>query len=175
MTIVLPRSITFDAWPAEQAYYGLVVDRWSVLSDDGGLHISAVLRSLSGEEIQFSDEVQNTMAKQPADPEPADPAGPQSSRPKNKLAQVLASLHQRADQKPGVPQRVELHGGLRIDFIVGLDGNSRILLARKSVYPSDTEWATTLAHFPYDPPLETNPEQFTYKEWWCMRAAWPTP
>ncbi|RJX17568.1 MAG: hypothetical protein C4575_13065 [Desulforudis sp.] len=172
MTIVIPRSITFDAWPAERDRYGLQIDHWNFVYDDDGLHVSAVIRSLSGEQIQFADEVQHTMAKQPADlPAPGDVR----PRPKNKLAQILADLHRRAEQNTGVPQRVELTGGLRIDMIVGIDGMSRILLARVGVYPSVNEWTTTLNHLPYDPPLETTPEQFTHNGWWCLRAAWPTP
>lgn len=172
MTIVIPRQIKFNAWPEEAACFALDLVHCDVISDDDGLHVIATIRSKNGEQIQFSDEVQNTMAKQPADPRSA---GDDLPRPRNKLAQILTEIHQRAWQNVGVPQRVELPGGLRIDLIVGLDGMTRILLARKNVYPSPIEWTTTLNHLPYDPPLDAAPEQFTHKEWWCLRAAWSTP
>lgn len=166
MTIILPRSSTFESWITEADYYGLVIERWIVETRGDELKLTAVIYSKTGEPIQFDDEVQNSMAKQPSTAD--------GKQHRSKLAQALDELHASAVQNLGNPQRLELPGGLRIDAIVGIDGNTRILLARQGVYPSDTEFTTVLSHWPYDPP-EVIPEKFEHKSWCCMRAAWPTP
>jgi hypothetical protein len=97
-----------------------------------------------------------------------------TDQPKSKLAQRLADLHRKAVAAPGQRQTTTLAGGLRIDLIAGLDGMTRILLARQGAYPSDAEWRTTLAHFPYQPPAVT-PERIEYRGWQSLRAGWPSP
>lgn len=169
MTIVLPRISSFESWIAEADRYGLVIERWIINDQAGELKLTAVIHSLSGEPIQFEDEVQNSMAKKK--PDPTDDEKPHRS----KLSDVLTELHASAVRNLGKPQRMELPGGLRVDCIVGIDGNTRILLAREGVYPSDTEFTTILAHWPYDPPDVAPPERFEHKAWCCLRAAWPTP
>jgi len=97
------------------------------------------------------------------------------AKPPVKLKAILQRMHSRAAGKPGEVVRNTLAGGLRLDLIVGIDGETRILVARKDVYPSATEWTVVLGHFPYDPPLDVLPERFEYKGWHCLRAAWDTP
>lgn len=170
--IILPRTSTFEAWITEAARHNLVIERWIIDDQAGEFKLTAVIRSLSGEPIQFDDEVQNSMAKQPAEPT-------NGKAHRSKLAQALSELHSLAAQNISQPQRIELPGGLRIDVIVSADGNTRILLARQSVYPSDTEFSTVLAHWPYDPPGDILPEKFEHQaksgHWYCLRAAWQTP
>lgn len=96
-------------------------------------------------------------------------------RKATKLAVLLSTALNRAETRPGETVRTDLPGGLRVDLALGRDGNTRILLARRGVAPSDTEWSVTLAHFPYDVSLAVEPERFEYKGWRCLRAAWPTP
>jgi hypothetical protein len=101
-------------------------------------------------------------------PPPVPPAGP------SKLALILSRLVRQAAAHPGSVEHHNLFKGLRLDLMVGLDGETRLMIARKSVYPSDAEWVTILSYWPYDPP-DMVPEKFEYKQWRCMRAVWPTP
>ena len=101
------------------------------------------------------------------------PEPQEKTTPRNKLAAILAELQQQAAAHPGEVRRLQLPGGLRIDLIVGIDGRTRILLARRTVHPSQTEWKTTLAHLPYSPG-EIDPEPFIHDGWGCLRSAWET-
>ena len=101
-------------------------------------------------------------------PPPVPPARP------SKLALTLAGMLRQAAARPASVQSKNLFRGLRVDIMVGIDGQTRLMIARKGVYPSDAEWVTILSYWPYDPP-EAVPEKFEYRQWRCMRAVWPTP
>ncbi len=107
---------------------------------------------------------------QPGATHPARPRGKGA-----KLAATLARLASQAAARPGDVERIHLPGGLRIDIMVGVDSLTRLMLARRGVHPSDQEFSTVLAHWPYDVPMDVVPEQFEFKQWRCLRAAWPTP
>ena len=168
-TIVLPRRITFSDWLIERKKYNLRVVSASV---DERLNLTCVIASENGKKIiiQEDADMARKQAKIPIEPSPNGGA-----RAKSPLARLLAELVERAEKAPGKVQRIFLPGGLRVDTIVGLDGMSRVMLGRQGVAPSDTEWVTTLNHWPYDPPLETDAERFEHKGWHCMRAGWKTP
>lgn len=110
-------------------------------------------------------------------PELVPGSGPASSpvRPRGKLAQTLERKLGQAADHPGDVQRVFLPGGLRIDLMIDSGGTTRLMLARRRVTPSDQEWATVLAYWPYDVSLDIAPERFEFREWLCLRASWPTP
>lgn len=145
-----------------------------------------------------------------ASPAGAPPAGdaeqPPSGkeRPRSALARSLAGMLRAAIALPGSQQHVDLPGGLRIDVLVQPDSSAppagfaahasggagggflvKLLLSRANVYPSDTEWATVLAHWPagdgaagdsaYDPPLDLVPRRFEHNTWRCLTASWPLP
>jgi hypothetical protein len=93
---------------------------------------------------------------------------------KSKLALLLYTMHRLAFLTPGTPQRRTLAGGLQIDLIVGLDGNTRLQISRERVYPSDQELATTLNAWPYPLP-DLTPERFPSRGRFYLRCAWPTP
>lgn len=166
--VIIPRKGTFGGWEREKTRLGL---RCRYATVDERLHVTMVLEPFSrdGQRVLFDDEV-----KQP--PKKVNPMKPtqKTERPKAKLADMLSGLYQRADSNHGQVARIELKGGLRIDLIVGIDGMTRILLARRTVHPSPVEWRTTLANLPYNPPGEVTPEPFIHNGWGCYRAAWKT-
>jgi len=101
-------------------------------------------------------------------------------KPKSKLGFVLEKLLEQAELHPGQVQEHKLKSGLTIAVNCEIDGTTRLLLARKGVYPSDTEFATVLAHWPYDISLDVVPEKYEYNSnhntrWFCLRARWETP
>lgn len=150
MTIHLPRRQLFTFWPDEKQRHNLVAD--SAFIDDQG-RVVAAIRSLDGHPIRFEDEM-----------------------PQSKLAKLLTRMLRTCAQHPGHVERKDLPSGLRIDLIVSPDGNTRILLARRGVYPSQVELKTVLDHLPFAPALRdpADPEYFTHKSWYCLRLAWPT-
>lgn len=162
MTVTLTPTSQLNDWPAERARHGLRTRR--VTFEDGQLTFELEPFTDYGELIQIGETPMH----------PSAPATPDNPAPKG-LRAVLAAMLERADRQPGETQKTTLAHGLRVDLNVGIDGRTRILLARVDVYPSETEWNTTLAHLPYDPPLDTMPERFEYKRWRCLRAGWPTP
>jgi len=94
---------------------------------------------------------------------------------KPKLTAILESMLNAANTHPGQVQRKSLASGLSIDLIAGLDGMLRIQLYReKGVYPSSTEWATTMKYFPIHLE-ERTPERFIAKGCGYLRAAWEMP
>jgi len=163
MTIVIPRTSTFDAWPIERQKYNLR----GLRSYFEGERLFLEIESQDGEEIRFDDEVGLPEAPAGAPPSKASPA--------SKLAQRLAEMHRQALANPGQRQTFTLPGGLRIDLVAGLDGYIRILIARQGVYPSESEWQTVLAHFPYRPPTGVAAERIQHQGWFAMRAGWPSP
>jgi len=105
---------------------------------------------------------------------------PETVKPKGKLDFVLAQLLDQAGLHPGQVQEHKLKSGLTVKMNCEIDGTTRLLLAREKVYPSDTEYATILAHWPYDISLDVVPEKFEYSNnykshWFCLRARWETP
>jgi hypothetical protein len=99
---------------------------------------------------------------------------------KSKLNFVLTMLLHRAEMSPGQVMDTKLPSGLTVKVNCEIDGTTRLLLARENVYPSDTEYATILAHWPYDVSLDVVPEKFEYSNnykshWFCLRARWETP
>jgi len=105
---------------------------------------------------------------------------PETVKPKGKLDFVLAQLVEQAGLHPGQVQEHKLKSGLTVKINIEIDGTTRLLLAREKVYPSDTEYATILAHWPYDISLDVVPEKFEYSNnykshWFCLRARWETP
>ena len=172
MSVIIPRKGAFSTWGAEKERLGLRC-RYALV--DEKMRVTLVLEpsTRSGERVLFEDEVE--LAK-PL-PQKERKSGMKTAtieRPKTKLAGMLAKLHQQAARNPGQTVRMELKGGLRIDLIVGIDGMTRILLARRTVHPSPVEWRTTIANLPSQPPTETNPEPFIHNGWGCYRAAWRT-
>jgi len=95
---------------------------------------------------------------------------------KPKLTAILEKMLDAARAHPGQVQRKSLASGLSIDLIAGLDGMLRIQLYReKGVYPSDTEWRTTVeTYFPVKLE-ERTPERFIAKGFGYLRAAWEMP
>ena len=95
---------------------------------------------------------------------------------KPKLTAILESMLNAAKSNPGVVQRKSLASGLSIDLIAGLDGMLRIQLYRdRNIYPSDTEWRTTVeTYFPVQLE-ERNPEKFLANGRGYLRAAWEMP
>jgi hypothetical protein len=166
VTILLPRRSTFNDWPAERQKYDLLVDDWII---EDGLRLTAVIRSRTGQEIQFDDEVKMQPKKSNL------PIPERPDRKESKLGYRLETMLEAAYRKPGDTQTITLKSGLRIDLNLGIDGQTRILLARQGVDPSETEWNMIQAHFPYTIPLEAAPEHFEHRGWHCLRAAWPTP
>lgn len=172
MSVIIPRKGTFSTWGAEKERLGL---RCLYALVDENLHVTLVLEpsTRNGEHILFEDEIE--LAKPlPHKERESEMKTATIERPKTKLAGLLAKLHQQAERNPGQTVRMELKGGLRIDLIVGIDGMTRILLARRTVHPSPVEWRTTIANLPSQPPVETNPEPFVHNGWGCYRAAWRT-
>ena len=101
-------------------------------------------------------------------------------KPLSILGFVLAGLVHQAELHPGQVLEHALKSGLTVKVNCEIDGTTRLLLARKGVYPSDTEFATVLAHWPYDISLDVVPEKFEYNSnhntrWFCLRARWETP
>ena len=101
-------------------------------------------------------------------------------KPKGKLDFVLDQLVEQAGLNPGKVQEHKLKSGLTVKVNCEIDGTTRLLLAREKVYPSDTEYATILAHWPYDISLDVVPEKFEYSNNYkshrfCLRAKWETP
>lgn len=99
------------------------------------------------------------------------------SQPKSKLAFVLDKLNSQALAHPGKIQTHELKSGLTVKVNCEIDGTTRLLLARDGVYPSDTEFTTVMANWPYDPPLEIVPEKTESQNGkiFGLRAKWETP
>ena len=83
-------------------------------------------------------------------------------KPKGKLGFVLDQLVSQAELHPGQVQEHKLKSGLTVKINIEIDGTTRLLLAKEKVYPSDTEYATILAHWPYDVSLDVVPEKFEY-------------
>lgn len=95
-------------------------------------------------------------------------------RKPSKLTGTLAALLHRAYQHRDCGMEHTLPGGLRIVVKVQQDGQVRLLLAREGVYPADKEWASTVAHWPYDVP-DVSIERFEHEGWRCLRSAWQAP
>lgn len=90
----------------------------------------------------------------------------------SRLGKILHMLFADATRSPGKPQRVDLFGGLHLAMIIEIDNFFRMQLHREGVYPSDTEWKTTLAHMPVHLPAQT-PEMFEHAGKFYMRGSWP--
>lgn len=90
----------------------------------------------------------------------------------SKLSHLLARLFAQAQANPGKPQRTELPSGMRVDVIYGLDGCIRMQISREKVWPSDTEWNTTVKHLPFEGLEIGEPERFEYKRAFYLRASW---
>ncbi len=94
----------------------------------------------------------------------------------SKLANMLLSVLENAEAKPGDPQRRELSSGLRIDFICGFDNTYRIQLSRKGVFPSEHEWVTVINHFPPNSVMIIQPPapvgRFHYQGRCYLRSFW---
>lgn len=146
---MIPTHCSFEAWPALRKKLGLRI------VGGGGMEQwpPVILVEQDGKEDQQMPE----------------------QKPKSKLAFVLEQLHRAAELHPGKIQEHILKSGLTIKLNCEIDGTTRLLLAREGVYPSDTEWATVMAHFPYDPPLEVEPEKCEGKNMFGLRAKWETP
>lgn len=184
---VISGRCTFNEWGELKKRFGLLV-RESMIDTSGRMVMVLEARNRDGEPVTIAGKVK-TKAPAAAVQEAAPAAvkakekpmavmeklpEPQvTTTPRNKLAALLADLHQQAAAHPGEEQRVQLPGGLQIRLIIGIDGRTRILLARQTVHPSSVEWKTTLAHLPY-PPGEIDPEPFIYNGWGCLRSAWET-
>ncbi len=153
----LPDSamIAISDWPAYRIQHGLKVDQVIQLENAG---------------TELICHYSPTWSK------PMDRATPDSQpiTPKSKLGLLLYTLLRAAAGAPGVPQRRTLAGGLRIDLIVGLDGQTRLQLSREKVYPSETEMATALNAWPY-PLGDLAPKKFDYHGRFYAQFAWPTP
>lgn len=79
------------------------------------------------------------------------------SKPRGKLAEILAELMTLAEQTPGTPARRDLAGGLRVDILLK-KGETRLQLSRPGISPSMTEWNTIMKNLPitmYVSPKET--------------------
>ncbi len=140
-------SIAIDDWAAFRIQHGLIVDQ--VIQGENAE--TWLFCHVAGERRSMSDQA-----------------------PKSKLGLLLYTMLRAAADKPGVPQRRTLAGGLRIDMIIGLDGMTRLQLSREKVYPSDTEMATTLTAWPY-PLGDLAPKKFDYHGRFYAQFAWPTP
>jgi hypothetical protein len=154
----LPDSIqiSWNDWPAFRVQHALRVDQ--VIQLEG-----------AATEIICHEATPRSQSMDPLTPD-SQPA----AAPKSKLALLLYTLHRLAALTPGAPQRRTLAGGLQIDLIVGLDGNTRLQISRERVYPSDQELATTLNAWPYPLP-DLAPERFPSRGRSYLRCAWPTP
>ncbi len=71
-------------------------------------------------------------------------------KPVNPLKKLLAELYKKAITQPGIPQRLPLKSGLRIDAMIDGLGNFRMQISRQKLYPSDTEWRTVLKNLPFE-------------------------
>ncbi len=149
-------QISWDDWPAFRIQHGLRVAEVVQLEN-------AQTEIICHEAVSRSRPMQDlTPNSQPA------------TAHKSKLGLLLYTMLCLAAGAPGVPQRRTLAGGLRIDLIVGLDGQTRLQLSREKVYPSETEMATALNAWPY--PLEDlAPKKFDYRSRFYAQFAWPTP
>ena len=165
MVITIPRRSALRDWPAEKMAHGLRVVKTEVGLEP--LRVVCTLEAESGEEIVFEEET--TMMP------PDQPSRARKKKRAGTLAALLDEMLREAVRNPSRTQRRELQGGLRIDLNVGIDGETRILLARKESDPSDVEWETVMANFPYEPPVDVDPERFEWKGWRCLRAGWETP
>jgi len=119
------------------------------------------------------------MVVEPKDPQSIQSEGgapaPLKKPEPSKLTKLIRELLKRAATQPCVPCRAELAHGLRVEIKI-IGDKTHLLLARQGAsYPSNQEWKTVMAHWPYDPSMDISPEFFDHKGWRCMRAAWPTP
>jgi hypothetical protein len=151
-------QISWNDWPAFRVQHALRVDQ---------------VIQLEGAATEIICHEAATRRGGPTCP-PSYPLTPSETPVKSKLALLLYTLHRLAALNPGAPQRRTLAGGLQIDLIVGLDGNTRLQLSRERVYPSDVEMATTLNAWPY-PLGDVLPEKFVYHGRFYVKFAWPTP
>lgn len=87
------------------------------------------------------------------------------------LTQILAGLIGQARLHPGQAQRRELRSGMRVD-VLAAGGKLHLQISREGVYPSETEWSTTLAYLPEDPPLDTYPVQQEKDGRNYLRTSW---
>lgn len=87
------------------------------------------------------------------------------------LTERLSLLRSMAWQHPGKPARITLTNGLRLDLVAEPGGTYRLLLARQTATPSDTELATVLNHWP-DPIPDVGPEAFDFQGWHCIKVVW---
>lgn len=85
----------------------------------------------------------------------------------------LARLFEDAFADPGQPKRIELQSGLRVDAILGLDGQVRMQISRQSVWPSEIEWRTTLARLPFSGIHIGAADRFENGGAFYIRASWP--
>ncbi len=89
------------------------------------------------------------------------------------LSKRLAELLTEIFDNRGSPKRIVLERGLRIDGILGIDGQLRIQISRLKVFPSDQEWDTVLENMPIDlPPVVV--ERFEHKGFYYLRGSWKT-
>jgi len=131
---------------------------------------------VDGEVVAYFAPQQPTLPGLPPPAQPAHPTvPPPAPRKPSALARQIEGLLRAASARPGNVERMTLSGGLRIDVMIGVDGQTRLMLARRGVLPSGEEWSTVLAYWPYDVSLNVEPEKFEFKQWRCLRAAWQTP
>lgn len=91
------------------------------------------------------------------------------------LKQINASLLIAARQAEGRPFRRSLPGGLVIEVVQLSSGDVQLSLERLNVDPSDTEWKTTLAHWPEYVPPGVVPLRRTEGRRRAMIGRWPRP
>jgi len=150
---MIPARCAWDAWPG--------------LRERLGLRVREVIMGENAETTIVVDVPEEVKTATPEVQQPVPEIQPKDS----KLSHRLAELFAWCQQHPGKPKRIELPGGMRVDAILGLDAVMRMQISREGMWPSDTEWETTIRHLPFE--VETGePERFEYKGAFYLRTEW---
>lgn len=102
----------------------------------------------------------------------------------NKLKHLLSELVYEAELRPGVPQRLNLSSGLKVDVLLTREINqklptpsrmTKLQISRMGVYPSANEWRIIARDWPYPVPDGVHPRETEHAGRCYLRAEWPAP
>jgi hypothetical protein len=110
----------------------------------------------------------------PPAPEPVFEPDAAGAPAEGRLHQLLDDLVFAAESAAGVPKRLPLKKGLRIDLLIGA-GRTRLQLSRQGTYPSDQEWHTVLFYWPTQLPSGISYVRQQKGNEFYLCASWATP
>lgn len=157
--ILLPCPLPIHLWPEYARRYGLDAVKTMVEAEDGFLRLTLFVECSEGDGFWCMQGENEDIGKEMA-----------------LLKKILKEMHEQAAARPGQPVRRELRGGLRVDVMIAPQvEETRLQLSREHAFPSATEFAVVMNHWPYELSLDIEPERKIHGLRYFLCCAWKTP